>query len=86
MDEFWVTLPLLVLGAYFFAKSLLVPLGNISGIYWLCGSFGCLVATFPLTKMAHGEHYSTDPNALQNAHTAIIGKLRAELDECREEK
>lgn len=53
--------------------------------YLIIAMTGLCIAGQVLIVFSTERHYP-DPNVLQNAHTAIIGKLRAELDECREEK
>ena len=81
MNEFLVALPFLVATFYCGAKGTLG--GGWYFIFWMLNSWVCL---FGLILATAHEYHRPDPKALQNAHAAIIGKLRAELDECREEK
>lgn len=55
-----------------------------SGVRASLALFVLLMCTSHVMVLSAHEQHPHDPNALQNAHTAIIGKLRAELDECRE--
>lgn len=83
MNEFLVNLPFWAISLYSFVW--FVRCDRFSS----CVFFALLTiagAAIPVGININIRDVPPNAQALQNAHAAIIGKLRAELDECREEK